>query len=69
MDNAVWKPSINPWLMIVPVILAAFICILDTIVGNVALPHIAGAFSASRDLKYVDFNRLSCCSRNCYAGC
>ncbi|MCM1339945.1 MAG: DHA2 family efflux MFS transporter permease subunit [Muribaculaceae bacterium] len=48
-DNESWKPSINPWLMIIPVILAAFICILDTTVGNVALPHMAGAFSASRD--------------------
>ncbi len=44
-----WKPSISPWLMIVPVILAAFICILDTTIGNVALPHMAGAFSATRD--------------------
>ena len=44
-----WKPSINPWIMIIPVILAAFICILDTTIGNVALPHMAGAFSASRD--------------------
>ena len=48
-DIQEWKPSINPWIMIIPVILAAFICILDTTIGNVALSHMAGAFSASRD--------------------
>lgn len=48
-DIEVWKPSINPWLAIIPVILAAFICILDTTVGNVALTHMAGLFSASQD--------------------
>lgn len=49
VENTEWKPSINPWIMIIPVILSAFIVILDTTIGNVALPHMAGAFSASRD--------------------
>lgn len=44
-----WKPSINPWITMIPVILATFICILDTTIANVALPHLAGAFSITRD--------------------
>ena len=44
-----WKPSVNPWIMIIPVMLAVFIYVLDGTIGNVALPHMAGSFSATRD--------------------
>jgi DHA2 family multidrug resistance protein len=43
-----WKPSINPWLMIVPVIISVFMFALDETVSNVALMYIAGSFSASQ---------------------
>ena len=44
-----WKPKINPWIMIIPVMLTVFIYVLDGTIGNVALPHMAGSFSATRD--------------------
>ena len=44
-----WKPKINPWIMIIPVMLAVFIYVLDGTIGNVALPHMAGSLSATRD--------------------
>lgn len=45
----VWKPSINPWVMIIPVILAVFMFALDETVSNVALTYIAGSFSVSQN--------------------
>ena len=42
-----WKPKTNPWLIIMPVILATFMYALDETVANVALPHIAGTYSVS----------------------
>ncbi len=42
-----WKPSGNPWLMILPAMLATFMYALDETVANVALPHIAGSYSVS----------------------
>lgn len=42
-----WKPSVNPWLMIIPLMLATFMYALDETVANVALPHIAGTYSVS----------------------
>lgn len=42
-----WKPSVNPWLLILPVMLATFMYALDETVANVALPHIAGTYSVS----------------------
>lgn len=48
MTTEEWKPKINPWIMIIPVMLAVFIYVLDGTIGNVALPHMAGSFSATR---------------------
>ncbi|MBB4200666.1 EmrB/QacA family drug resistance transporter [Rhodoblastus sphagnicola] len=47
--HAGWKPKANPWLIAVAVTIATFMEVLDTTIVNVALPHIAGALSASND--------------------
>lgn len=47
--NEVWALSVNPWLMIVPVILAVFMFALDETISNVALTYIAGSFSVSHN--------------------
>ena len=39
----------NPWLSSVQVLLSVFIFVLDGTIANVALPHMAGSFSATRD--------------------
>ncbi len=39
----------NPWLAVSPVLMAVFIFVLDGTIANVALPHMAGSFSATRD--------------------
>jgi len=44
-----WKPSFNPWIISISVMLATFMEVLDTSIANVALPHIAGSLSASTD--------------------
>jgi MFS transporter, DHA2 family, multidrug resistance protein len=44
-----WRPAHNPWVITVVVSMAAFMEVLDTSIANVALPHIAGAVSASYD--------------------
>ena len=44
-----WRPSANPWLIAVSVMLATFMEVLDTSVANVSLPHIAGNLSATTD--------------------
>lgn len=49
MQQEVWKPSVNPWVMIIPVILAVFMFALDETVSNVALTYIAGSFSVSQN--------------------
>ena len=49
MENKVespWKPD-NPWLLIIPTMLAAFMFALDETIANIALPHMAGSFSVS----------------------
>lgn len=42
-----WRPSHNPWLIAVAVMLGTFMEVLDTSVANVALPHIAGSLSST----------------------
>src|ERR687883_1079310 len=47
--QAVWTPSVSPWIIAASVMLATFMEVLDTSVANVALPHIAGNLSATTD--------------------
>ena len=47
LEQAVWRPKVNPWLIGVVVSIAAFMEVLDTSIANVALPHIAGNLGAS----------------------
>src|ERR1700684_2998503 len=49
IDQDVWKPKYNPWLIAVVVALAAFMEVLDTSIANVALPYMAGSLGASND--------------------
>ena len=49
IDQEVWRPKFNPWLIAVVVALAAFMEVLDTSIANVALPYIAGNLAASND--------------------
>lgn len=44
-----WKPKVNPWLMAIPLLIAAFMAVLDMTAANVALPHMAGSFSISKN--------------------
>lgn len=39
----------RPWISSIPTMLAVFIYVLDGTIANVALPHMAGSFSATRD--------------------
>lgn len=41
--------NINPWLCCLPTMAAAFMFVLDETIANVALPHMAGSFSVSRE--------------------
>ncbi len=47
--EADWRPSVNPWMVAISVMLATFMVVLDSSIANVALPHIAGSLSASTD--------------------
>jgi DHA2 family multidrug resistance protein len=49
IDQDVWRPKYNPWLIAVVVALAAFMEVLDTSIANVALPYIAGNLGSSND--------------------
>jgi DHA2 family multidrug resistance protein len=49
VDQDVWRPRYNPWLVAAVVALAAFMEVLDTSIANVALPYIAGNLGASND--------------------
>ncbi len=44
-----WKPRANPWVIAITVTLATFMEALDTSIANVAMQHIGGSLSASRD--------------------
>ncbi len=39
----------NPWIACMPILMAVFIYVMDGTIANVALPHMAGSFSATRD--------------------
>ena len=39
----------HPWISCIPILLAVFIYVMDGTIANVALPHMAGSFSATRD--------------------
>jgi len=45
-EEEVWQPK-NPWFLIIPTMLAAFMFALDQTIANIALPHMAGSFSVS----------------------
>jgi DHA2 family multidrug resistance protein len=49
IDQDVWRPKYNPWLIAVVVALGAFMEVLDTSIANVALPYMAGSLGASND--------------------
>src|SRR5215468_1387298 len=49
LEQEVWRPRYNPWLVAVVVALAAFMEVLDTSIANVALPYMAGNLGASND--------------------
>src|SRR5271165_543646 len=49
MEQEIWRPKYNPWLIAVVVALAAFMEVLDTSIANVALPYMAGSLGASND--------------------
>jgi DHA2 family multidrug resistance protein len=44
-----WRPTANPWVIAISVMLATFMEVLDTSVANVALPHIAGSLAAGTE--------------------
>ena len=44
-----WKPKHNPWIVTIPIVIAAFMFVLDETIANVALLHMAGSYSASRE--------------------
>ncbi|MBR2068551.1 MAG: DHA2 family efflux MFS transporter permease subunit [Candidatus Gastranaerophilales bacterium] len=47
-NDTEWKPKTNPWLTCLPLMVAAFMFVLDETIANVALPYMAGSFSVSR---------------------
>lgn len=48
-DNITWQMPENPWPATLAVMLATFMFVLDSTIANVALPHMAGSFSASNE--------------------
>ncbi|MCM1004263.1 MAG: DHA2 family efflux MFS transporter permease subunit [Candidatus Gastranaerophilales bacterium] len=49
VENTEENLNINPWLCCLPTMAAAFMFVLDETIANVALPHMAGSFSVSRE--------------------
>jgi DHA2 family multidrug resistance protein len=47
--HGAWKPSCNPWLIALAVMLATFMEVMDTSIAAVAVPYIAGSVSASNN--------------------
>jgi MFS transporter, DHA2 family, multidrug resistance protein len=45
----VWRPSVNPWIIALSVILPAFMEVIDTSIAAVCIPYIAGSLSATSD--------------------
>jgi len=48
-NQQAWKPSVNPWIIALAVILPAFMEVIDTSIAAVCIPYIAGSLSASSD--------------------
>ena len=48
-QNGDWKPSYNPWLIALAVMLATFMEVMDTSIASVAVPYIAGSLSSTAD--------------------
>jgi len=48
-DQQPWKPSVNPWIIALSVILPAFMEVIDTSIAAVCIPYIAGSVSATND--------------------
>ena len=48
MQEEIYKPKHNPWVIAVTVTLATIMEVLDTSIANVALPHIAGSLGGQR---------------------
>lgn len=44
-----WIPSRNRWLILSPMVIGAFLFMLNETIANVALPYMAGSFSISHD--------------------
>ena len=49
VENIKEDNNINPWLACLPTMASAFMFVLDETIANVALPHMAGSFSVSRE--------------------
>ena len=49
MSTKIEAKSLNPWLACLPTMASAFMFVLDETIANVALPHMAGSFSVSRE--------------------
>src|SRR6267154_5586776 len=46
-SGAVGRPTINPWIVALAVVIPTFMEVLDTTIANVALRYIAGGLSAA----------------------
>lgn len=44
-----WKPSCNPWLVAISVMVATFMEVIDTSIASVAVPYIGGSLSATNE--------------------